>query len=518
MANPHINYATFKSRFGDLGITEWTKYNYLSNYNFGLPAQTEVPTDKYLELEYIQSTGTQYIVTNYFLKTNNIAVDTKVSVSNMPTDENDIIGNQSGEQGRFVIGLFSRFVFGYSRFDTTTETNVRSDTFTGATTLNINAKYDSNTHIKSLTVNGNTTSAEYNVSIINNIQPITLFAQATPSLAQFFTGNTYYLRLYDNGQLALDLHPVKRLSDGAIGMYDTVSGQFFGNAGTGTFTSGPMKQRYVRVEYVQFNRNDAIQTGLVSRLANYIYDADIQFLNLDTQFTGNSTGVYFGIGDGIFGQTANPVAMNPSLIADTQRHHFVSQIDTGSQYNYLYVDDVKSRSSRPGAYDPSDICIGAVNSSVAWPCYMKVYRYAIYENGILLRNFVPVYDLVTAKYGLFDLVSGTFYGSVTGSLTGPWTVKKLGTQVWSKSTGYPGGFWSNQTNAYTWSRGNEAWIVDLTHKYHTAILGLGDVYGPDKTVGATVPELEYQEFRFMDKDLIDSPIGNALEYTWIFLK
>ena len=33
--------------------------------------------------------------------------------------------------------------------------------------------------------------------------------------------------------------PVRRLSDSAVGMYDTVSKTFFANAGSGTFTAGP---------------------------------------------------------------------------------------------------------------------------------------------------------------------------------------------------------------------------------------------------------------------------------------
>ena len=48
----------------------------------------------------------------------------------------------------------------------------------------------------------------------------------------------YYHREYlANGTLVLDMVPVKR-SDNVLGMYDLVSGQFFTNQGTGTFTAG----------------------------------------------------------------------------------------------------------------------------------------------------------------------------------------------------------------------------------------------------------------------------------------
>ena len=47
------------------------------------------------------------------------------------------------------------------------------------------------------------------------------------------------MKIYNNGTLVRDFVPVKRNSDGAIGMYDTVTKAFFANAGTGTFTAGP---------------------------------------------------------------------------------------------------------------------------------------------------------------------------------------------------------------------------------------------------------------------------------------
>lgn len=44
-------------------------------------------------------------------------------------------------------------------------------------------------------------------------------------------------QLYDNGVLARDLVPCKT-PDGEIGMYDTLNAVFYGNAGTGTFVTG----------------------------------------------------------------------------------------------------------------------------------------------------------------------------------------------------------------------------------------------------------------------------------------
>ncbi len=49
------------------------------------------------------------------------------------------------------------------------------------------------------------------------------------------------VQLYDsNDVLLFNGIPARRISDSAVGMYDTVSGTFFTNAGTGTFVAGPV--------------------------------------------------------------------------------------------------------------------------------------------------------------------------------------------------------------------------------------------------------------------------------------
>ena len=40
-------------------------------------------------------------------------------------------------------------------------------------------------------------------------------------------------------ELIADFYPCKRSSDGAVGLYDAVRGRFFSNAGSGSFTAGP---------------------------------------------------------------------------------------------------------------------------------------------------------------------------------------------------------------------------------------------------------------------------------------
>ena len=67
----------------------------------------------------------------------------------------------------------------------------------------------------------------------------TLYSQGSVSTGSMFYGDVYEFKLWQDGtNLSMNLIPAKRNSDNVLGMYDTVSGTFFTNAGTGDFTAG----------------------------------------------------------------------------------------------------------------------------------------------------------------------------------------------------------------------------------------------------------------------------------------
>ena len=49
----------------------------------------------------------------------------------------------------------------------------------------------------------------------------------------------YYFQIYDNAELVRDFIPCYHKADGEIGMYDMVNDVFYTNAGTGAFSRGP---------------------------------------------------------------------------------------------------------------------------------------------------------------------------------------------------------------------------------------------------------------------------------------
>lgn len=84
-----------------------------------------------------------------------------------------------------------------------------------------------------------TTSIENEISTFVSQYSLFLFAANTGGQAGYFGHHKMYsCKIYDNETLVRDFVPCKNAT-GAVGLYDTVEGQFYANAGTGTFTAGP---------------------------------------------------------------------------------------------------------------------------------------------------------------------------------------------------------------------------------------------------------------------------------------
>ncbi len=71
-----------------------------------------------------------------------------------------------------------------------------------------------------------------------NNKTIRLFSGSVGTTTNRSDIRIYYFAIYNNGNKVRNMIPAQRNSDGAIGMYDTVTNTFFTNVGTGTFTTG----------------------------------------------------------------------------------------------------------------------------------------------------------------------------------------------------------------------------------------------------------------------------------------
>ena len=183
----------------------------------------------YTKLDYIQSSGTQYINTGFTPKGNSRVV---MDFENMliPADAAALFGARTDTE-KNVFGMW---------FDTTAVQphygNVTYNTKPIAVaSYNVRQIYDLNKGVA--TVGG--TSVTFNQLTFNSGCNLTLLAINTNGTVdeRRASGKLYSAKIYDNGTLVRDFIPCKNAS-GTIGLWDNVNSVFYANAGTGTFSTG----------------------------------------------------------------------------------------------------------------------------------------------------------------------------------------------------------------------------------------------------------------------------------------
>ena len=177
----------------------------------------------YRKLEYIQSSGTQYINTG-FNPNQNTKIELDVlsaegTSSNIPY----IFGTQDSSNNYFV----ATWVLGYGNGMVTTGINLYDGKFHVVKVEN-GALYKDGSIIAQRTV------SSFSIGV-----PIFLFAvNSSRQSTGYGACKLRSCKIYDNGTLVRDFIPCKNAS-GVIGLWDDVNSTFYQNAGSGTFTAGP---------------------------------------------------------------------------------------------------------------------------------------------------------------------------------------------------------------------------------------------------------------------------------------
>ena len=192
-------------------------------------------------MEYIESTGTQYIDLGINkireMECNLVAQLTDTTISGFPT----LIGAmQDGNAFKVVLGINSSLQF-YSQVGG------------GGGYIYGRVKGDLNKHSFQITTSGSSTnSLTIDGNIVNGNYALTtdrgtdvslyLFARHKQdgTVYQFIKMRCYELTIKYANKIVRNLIPAMRNSDSKVGMYDTVTRQFFTNAGTGEFIAGPV--------------------------------------------------------------------------------------------------------------------------------------------------------------------------------------------------------------------------------------------------------------------------------------
>lgn len=195
--------------------------------------------DEYRRLQYIESTGTQYIDTGISYDSNSMYnINCSVAVTSSETS----FSSYSGWNGGGIFGFFSqewthgytpvKFV-GYFDIYKKTDINFIIEKNLSSNTIMRISQGDSSSEISRNHTNiDNYTNLDY---------PIFAYTNDSGGLEGYIKMKLWNMKISVNGQNVRNFIPCIRKSDNEVGLYDLVGNKFYENNGTGNFEYGELE-------------------------------------------------------------------------------------------------------------------------------------------------------------------------------------------------------------------------------------------------------------------------------------
>lgn len=399
-------------------LTESEAKNYLlAGLNSNVPLE-------YTEVEYLESTGTQYIDTEV-KPTNGMKLDLTMALTSTGGDQK-FFGSYKNTQGtgyESQRGLCLGTLSGNWRVGSGTWQN----NTVVATTNKTNLIAQGNTW----TINGTTVTTSEIQTATNENSSFYIFAiRYNGTLNTYGKIKVYNLKFYQGNVLTANFVPCVRNSDNVAGLYETVSGKFHTNLGTGEFNTGDvvLPSDYTKKDYIQATGAQYIDTGYIAN-NNTKVDLEFETTNISknqalfcsrqTIYLTNPTYTLFLLSGKLrLDIEKQQYATNIDIAQDTKYHVSVEKgiITVGSNtFNVNNQKEFSTGQSMLMFISNTGVSSGEL-TGLGNQGYMKMYSFKIYDNNKLVRDFVPCVRKSDGKAGMFDMVTKNFYvNSGTGA-------------------------------------------------------------------------------------------------------
>ena len=416
----------------------------------------QVLPDGYTQIEYVQSDGGAHWIDTGFKPNQNTGIIAKFQLLSSTANQTPIYARTA-----MNVAAFGVFIDASSKWTA----DYGTKRFTGTTSAQslINLNFNKNV------VKFNDESYTFDTQTFQSNSNLTIFGRNTGGTVQYTAKmKLYSCEIYDNGTLIRNFIPCKN-SSGTIGLYDIVNSQFYTNVGTGgVFTAGPdvpkstgvsinylgsnkvvdiddvqlqelskdtewifqfvlgskLPSGYTELEYIQSSGTQYIDTGFKPNQDTRVV-TKFDMLQTDTAWRklwGSASGSYdldfalwnFGTTklQSYYGtKTNNSVPITGmSLDVDANKNiwKYSGETITFDKNNFtcaysMYIFDVNKDN------DPNYL-----------PGMMKLYLFKIYDNDVLVRDFIPCKNS-SGTIGLYDSVNNQFYQNAgTGTfIAGP---------------------------------------------------------------------------------------------------
>lgn len=365
----------------------------------GSEPEPPMPAETYTRLTYVECNGQQYINTGYVVQEDDVIEMMYISTSNASTDK--ALYGCYDDNGNLWFSLYSNT--GYVRFGSSASASITNARMTFKLTMK-----------KSSVVLDSGNSATPNFVGLPQV-PLYLFARNAKNTGVGMYG---YCRCMSfsikngSGEIVRDMWPCKRDSDGAIGMIDLVSGQFFANEGSGEgFIAGGearMGEGYEVIPYVTFKKDRLYDLGIV----NNTYTIEVMFARSEKSATPYlygcltsphtatvsaylSSGGSWRFGSSYKGLSTNNTFINRVIIADgTVNFNFAASTFTKSTFT-----------------TPDTVVLGgyrAASGSLTKNYQGKVYYIRITKDDEPIIDYLPCRRLSDDVEGFWDCVTNSF--------------------------------------------------------------------------------------------------------------
>lgn len=231
------------------------------------------------------------------------------------------------------------------------------------------------------------------------------------------------------------LVPCMKADTGQPGLYDTRKGVFLYSASGEDFRAGwaskiSLPSTYIKTDYIEATGTQYIDTGYIpngnTRIVMDCESTDLSSTfcffcaraEIDANDTASNTAFYLGgkYRKDFYGESQSTTAAYTAgtrFTIDSNKN----TITFGSDYSLTFTASsnaspmplILMASAVPGDTD------GTVKSLANY-ARMKLYSCKIYNDGTLIRDFVPCIN-PSGVAGLWDKVTGTFYASANGTFT-----------------------------------------------------------------------------------------------------
>ena len=361
------------------------------------------------ELEYIQSTGTQWIDTG-FKPNQNTRVVMDCDVISAPTYPTPFGVRNALNSGQFICLLYSSnttwFYYGATIYKKTGNILGRHEI-----DANKNMFYIDGNLIASATVES--FSCDYSLYLC------AFNASGAPRDSDMTTMKIYSCQIYDNGTLVRDLIPVMDYG-GTACLYDKVGKQLYYNKGTGSFAYSvkPDETMYSRkLDYIEFSGTQWIDTGFIpNQNSRVVMDCKANSLT--------SGGVFpFGVRTSTASQAFSVAVTTTQVFANFYTTYQFANY--ANPYERMTIDMNKNVITFSGSQNVSisltngtftadgTLILGnmrqagsVLTSEYGWNG--PVHSCQIYDNGTLVRDYISVLDY-SGEACLYDKVGKRLY-------------------------------------------------------------------------------------------------------------